>query len=45
MLDRVAYSSELVGNPETGVVHGGVITTLLDQCGGSAVIAALDDIV
>ena len=42
---ELPYSGELVGNPETGVIHGGVITTLLDQCGGSAVIAALDDIV
>jgi uncharacterized protein (TIGR00369 family) len=36
---RLPYSDRLVGNPETGVVHGGVITTLLDQCGGSSVLA------
>ena len=39
---RMPYSDRLVGNPETGVIHGGVITTLLDQCGGSSVMAALE---
>jgi uncharacterized protein (TIGR00369 family) len=41
---RLPYSDRLVGNPETGVVHGGVITTLLDQCGGSSVLAALEEV-
>jgi len=40
---KVPYSTEIVGNPETGVVHGGVITTLLDNTAGTAVIVALDD--
>jgi uncharacterized protein (TIGR00369 family) len=40
---RVPYSENLVGNPETGVVHGGVITTLLDNAAGTAVIAALTE--
>jgi uncharacterized protein (TIGR00369 family) len=40
---KVPYSPDLVGNPETGVVHGGVITTLLDNAGGSAVILALEE--
>jgi uncharacterized protein (TIGR00369 family) len=40
---KVPYAEELVGNPETGVVHGGVITTLLDNAAGSAVIAALPE--
>ncbi|WP_440997196.1 PaaI family thioesterase [Arhodomonas sp. SL1] len=39
---RVPYRPELVGNPVTGVIHGGVITTLVDQTSGGAVIAALD---
>lgn len=39
---RIPYKEELVGNPDTGVVHGGVITTLIDQTCGAAVIAALD---
>lgn len=37
------YSDALVGNPETGVVAGGVITTLLDQASGSSVILSLDE--
>ena len=41
---KVPYSERLVGNPETGVVHGGVITTLLDQCGGSAVLLSLEEL-
>ncbi len=38
---KMPYGEDLVGNPETGVVHGGVITTLLDQCCGSSVILTL----
>jgi uncharacterized protein (TIGR00369 family) len=34
---RLPYSEKLVGNPDTGVVHGGVITGMLDQCCGTAV--------
>jgi uncharacterized protein (TIGR00369 family) len=36
----VPYAENLIGNPKTGVVHGGVITTLLDTLGGLAVMAA-----
>lgn len=39
---RVPYDPKLVGNPETGVIHGGVITTLLDNACGIAVFAALE---
>ena len=34
---RLPYSLDLVGNPETGVLHGGPITTLMDACCGAAV--------
>lgn len=37
---RAPYKPELVGDPETGVIAGGVITTFLDQlCGMAAVLA------
>ena len=39
------YDAKLVGNPETGVLHGGAITALLDGASGAAVFAALVDIV
>ena len=38
---RAPYSPDLVGDPETGVIAGGVITTLLDQTCGQAVWNAL----
>ncbi len=37
---RLPYDAKLVGNPETGVLHGGVITALLDGCSGAAVFSA-----
>lgn len=37
------YSSALVGNPKTGVLHGGAVTTLLDQACGLAAIAGFKD--
>ena len=39
---RLPYSERLVGNPDTGVVHGGAITAFLDQSCGMAVGSALD---
>ncbi len=38
---RLPYSDKLVGNPETGVLHGGAITTLIDNAAGAAVFAAI----
>jgi uncharacterized protein (TIGR00369 family) len=38
---RLPYDAKLVGNPETGVLHGGAITALLDACSGAAVFMAL----
>ena len=39
---KLPYDDKLIGNPDTGVVHGGVITTLLDNCCGIAVGSSLD---
>jgi uncharacterized protein (TIGR00369 family) len=38
---RVPYRPELVGDPDTGVIAGGVVTTLLDHACGQAVMAAM----
>lgn len=42
---RLPYDEKLVGNPDTGVLHGGAITALLDGASGAAVFAALIDLV
>lgn len=36
------YSKALVGNAKTGVVHGGAVTTLLDQACGLAAFTGFD---
>jgi uncharacterized protein (TIGR00369 family) len=38
---RLTYKPELVGDPDTGVLAGGVVTALLDHSCGQAVMAAL----
>jgi uncharacterized protein (TIGR00369 family) len=38
---KTPYREELVGDPDTGVIAGGVVTTLLDHACGQAVFAAL----
>ena len=42
---RLPYADHLVGNPETGVLHGGVVTTLIDATCGSAVFVKLGRLV
>ena len=39
---RLPYREDLVGNPDTGVLHGGAITAILDACSGAAVFMSLD---
>lgn len=40
---KLPYDVKLVGNPDTGVLHGGAITALIDACSGAAVFAALTE--
>ncbi|WP_374350935.1 PaaI family thioesterase [Chitinimonas sp.] len=40
---RVPYNTALVGNPRSGVLHGGVITSLIDTTSALSVISMLDE--
>jgi uncharacterized protein (TIGR00369 family) len=40
---KIPYDQKLIGDPDTGVVHGGVITALLDNASGLAVMCALKE--
>jgi len=37
---RLPYQERLVGNPETGILHGGAVTTLIDTVCGMAAVTA-----
>lgn len=39
----VPYREDLIGDPQTGVIAGGVVTTLLDSACGSAIFSALTE--
>ena len=40
---ELPYAEKLVGNPDTGVLHGGAISAMIDACSGAAVFAALPE--
>jgi len=43
LLMVLPYSEKIVGNSDTGVIHGGAITTLMDTTSGSVIICALPE--
>ena len=40
---KLPYSDRIVGTPDTGVIPGGAITTMMDTASGSVMICALDE--
>jgi uncharacterized protein (TIGR00369 family) len=36
---QMPYDDKLVGDPETGVIHGGAVSALMDTCCGAAVMS------
>ncbi|MCB1871306.1 MAG: PaaI family thioesterase [Gammaproteobacteria bacterium] len=42
-LFKIDYALEFIGNRETGLIHGGIITTLLDSVGGAAAFSIVQE--
>ena len=40
---RLAYDTRFVGDPKTGVIHGGAVSALMDTCCGTAAIIHPDN--
>ncbi|MEM7317637.1 MAG: PaaI family thioesterase [Pseudomonadota bacterium] len=36
---RMPYNPDLIGDPQTGVIHGGAVSAILDTCCGAAVMS------
>ena len=36
---QLPYSDRIIGDPKTGIVHGGVVTNLMDSAAGCAVLS------
>lgn len=36
---QMPYDEKLIGDPDTGVIHGGAVSALMDTCGGAAVMS------
>lgn len=38
---KIPYKPELIGDPDSGVLHGGVVTSLIDTASGAAAFLAI----